>query len=299
MKAWWWAHQQALGTSIRSLFRQPFALMMTLLVIGVALAIPALLWVLISNGEKIVANMPVTPQLTVMLKPEVRLANVGPLIADLKARPGVQVETVDRDAAFQDLIKRGQLGELGDALPDNPLPDAIVVKFDDINAPAQLLPVLQQKPEVAEVIHDAAWVERLAAFAHLGRTIVIWIGGLLGVGLLVIMANTVRLQILLRKDEIEVSQLIGATNRYIRRPFLYFAALQGLLGGAVAWGVVEFAVIQLHEPVTQLAHLYGTDLALSGMPVLEGLILLVSVMLISWLGAWIAVGRHLKAFMPK
>ncbi|WP_018152358.1 permease-like cell division protein FtsX [Leeia oryzae] len=299
MKAWWWAHKMALGASVRALMRQPVALVMTLLVIGVALAIPALLWVLISNGEKVVANMPVTPQLTLMLKQDVRLKAAQPLIEGLKKLPGVTVEPVDRDAAFQDLIKRGQLGELGEALPDNPLPDAIVLKFDDMAAPAQYLAQLEARPEVEEVIHDAAWVERLYAFARLGRTIVIWLGGLLGVGLLVIMANTVRLQILLRKDEIEVSQLIGATNRFIRRPFLYFAALQGLLGGAVAWGLVTLAISQLHGPVTKLAKLYGTDLALTGLPLLDGLVLLVLVLLLSWTGAWIAVTRHLRSFMPK
>ncbi|NLR76136.1 permease-like cell division protein FtsX [Leeia aquatica] len=293
MKAWWWAHRKALFSGLRNLLRQPFALLLTLSMIGVALALPTLLWVMLSNGERVVARLPVQPQLTLFLKPEVSADTARQLQKQIEASSGVKVQWIGREAAFKDLIGRANLAELGDALPDNPLPDALVLQFADPAAPAQQQAQWAARPEVAEVVHDAAWVERLVAITQLGRSLIGWLSALLAIGLLVVMGNTVRLQILLRRDEIEVSRLIGATRAFIRRPFLYFAGLQGMLGGATAWGITALATWQLSAPVLHLARLYGTELTLAYLPWWQGLLLMAAAGVLAWLGAWVAVTRHL------
>ncbi len=299
MRAWFWAHRRAFAASFRGLLTHPFATLLTLLVIGVALALPGLLWALLANGDRVVARLPIEPQLTLFLAPGTSRQAADKLAKQAADTWQAKARFVPRDEAYRDLVQRANLGEMGDALPENPLPDALVLSFPASDGPAQAATVVKGWEGVSDVIQDATWAARLAALTHLGRSVVLWLAGLLALGLVVITGNTVRLQILLRRDEIEVSQLIGATAAFIRRPFLYFAALQGLLGGVAAWALVGLATAQLDAPVGALAKLYGTDLALTGLPVWQGLILLAVAALLSWLGAWIAVTRHLSAMRAR
>lgn len=294
MKAVWWAHRAALGMALQRLLRQPFALILTMLMMAVAFALPALLWVLLSNGERVVAHLPVQPQLTLFLKADVSNAARQALQARLQAHGGVIIQYISKQKAWDDLLARGNLGDVGAALAGNPLPDALVLTLTDGTDPTSLLPLLANAPEIEDTIQDAAWVARLQAFAHAGRQLVWALSALLGVGVVVVTGNTVRLQILLQQAEIEVSQLIGATRGYIRRPFLYFAALQGLLGGMAACGLVAGLVHWLSPSVSKLAALYGTDIALTGMPFSEMAWVLLAAALLAWLGAWITVTRHLQ-----
>jgi cell division transport system permease protein len=148
-------------------------------------------------------------------------------------------------------------------------------------------------PKVAHVQLDSDWARRLDAALRLGRTAILILGLLLSSALVAVTFNTIRLQILTRREEIEISKLMGATNPFIRRPFLYFGSLQGLAGGLMAWGVLGIAVRLLNRDLGSLAALYSASFRLAGLRWDDAVSLLVFSALLGWLGAWLSVTRHL------
>jgi cell division transport system permease protein len=196
-------------------------------------------------------------------------------------------------------MKAGQgLGEVLDALPKNPFPDAFVVTPRDERPEAmeRLATDLRKLPRVEHVQLDAAWVQRLDALLRLGRTAVALLALLLGGGLVAITFNAIRLQILSSRAEIELSRLLGATEAFVRRPYYWFGALQGLLGGAVAWAIVGAAGAWLRGPVGEIAGLYRLDFALAPLSIADGGLLLALAAVLGWAGAALSlrgsVGRE-------
>jgi cell division transport system permease protein len=215
----------------------------------------------------------------------------------LKKHPSVkQQRLLPREDTLQRMKANASLREVIDVLPDNPFPDAfIVIAIDDQPATLDsLVEEFRQWPKVAHVQLDSAWARRLEALLRLGRNAVILLGGLLATGLIAITFNIIRMQVLTHRAEIEVSQLLGATNGFIRRPFLYFGALLGLGGGITAWLLITAAAYWLRVPLDDLLHLYEFNFSLQSLGLADSAVLLGMATGLGWLGALLSLGQHLR-----
>jgi len=302
MRGWLAQHRHAFALTLRRLLGHPLATLFSVMVIGIALSLPAGLYVLLENLGTASGNVTATPQLSLFLALDASRQEAMQAQARLKNDPRIRrVRLIPREQALEELKQNAGLGDVVESLPHNPLPDALAVtaKNDDPAALKQLRDELRQWPKVAHVQLDSAWAERLAAFLKLGRQAVLILGGLLGFALLAITGNTIRLQILTQREEIEVAKLIGATDPFIRRPFLYFGTLQGLAGGAAALLVVSASLHLLNASVAELATLYGSDFRLTTLKSSDSLRLLLLSAGLGWFGAYLSVARHLRLIEPR
>lgn len=297
MKHWLRLHRLALGATLRLFATNPLASTLNLLVVGIAVALPLGLYTLVTNLQTLSGRLPTDPQASVFLTPSANSADLARVTALVKADEHVaEVRHVGRDAALKELEQSSGMSDLLAGLGNNPLPDTLVLtlKAGEPNALEALGTRLKADPAVDQVQLDSDWARRLAGIVALGREATTTVAALFGAGLLLVTANLIRMQILTRREEIEVSKLIGATDHFIRRPFLYFAALQGLLGGAVGLGLVALVLSRLNGPVGQLATLYGEHFALA-LPAAPALAATLAVVLaLSLIGAILSVGRHLR-----
>jgi len=296
MRAWIQHHRLSLAQTASRLARSPFATILNVVAIGVALSLPFGLYCLLANLEAVSHKISFEPQLTVFLARDATRSDVAAVESRLKsARGALAVRFISKEAALADLGRTGGLAEVIGSLPQNPLPDAFVVTLpaSDPVLADRLEFEFKSLPKVAHVQADSAWVRRLDALLRLGRTGVVLLAGLLGMALIAVTFNTIRLQILTQRDEIELCRLIGATHSYIRRPFFYLGSMLGVLGGLAAVGIVIGGLVFLNRDLGTLAGLYGSDLRLSlPTPREMGVVLLVAAAL-GWLGAHLSVSRHL------
>ncbi len=296
MKAWLTHHRQALISSFAQLLKTPFASLFTLLAIGVSLSLPAGLYLLLQNMTQIVGALPAQTEITVFMQNDAGAGDISAFKSRLAHIAGIRDSRfVSRNTALAALSLQMGIPDLASELPENPLPDAWVI-VPSTAEPAtlkQLAASLRTLPKVALVQSDEQWAQRLQALLALGRYMFTLLACILAVALISISGNTIRLQILTRFDEIEVSRLIGATSGYIRRPFLYFGALQGMLGGLVAWLAVTIATMQLEPYIHSLTQLYASPFRLRTLSIEEIMILLLGASAIGWVGAYLAVGRTL------
>ena len=302
MRGWLAQHRHALAVTLRRLLGQPLSTLFSVMVIGIALSLPAGLYVLLENLGTASGNVSAAPRLSVFLALDAGRSDAMAVQARLKNHPRIRdVRFIPREQALEELKRNAGLGDVVESLPRNPLPDALVVtaKNDDPATLKQLRDELRQWPNVAHVQLDSAWAERLAAFLKLGHQAVLILAALLGFALLAISGNTIRLQILTQREEIEVAKLIGATDPFIRRPFLYFGALQGLVGGAMALLVVSASLHLLNASVADLATLYGSDFRLAALNSRDSLGLLLLAAGLGWFGAYLSVARHLRLIEPR
>ncbi len=300
---WIAAQRRAFLLALCRLAATPLNTLLSVLGIGIALALPAAGYLLLGHVTTLAqgsAGVKATPQLTVFLAVDAERKTAQAVEAKLKAESAVaKTQLLAREDTLARMKVSGDKGGLADAigvLPKNPFPDAIVITPAD-DAPGaidQLASTLRQWREVEHVQVDADWARRLAALIRLAKTGVLLLASLLGVGLLAIVFNTIRLQALTRRDEVEVSRLLGATDGFIRRPFLWHGALLGLAGGLLAWLIVSAAVLWLRLPVAELASLYGIDLMLALPGPLASALLFGSAALLGWLGATLSIGQHLR-----
>ena len=297
MKAWLRQHRQAIAAAFGKLAAQKSASALNALVIDIALSLPAGGYALLSSVRAIVKGASLEPQLSLFLRADAKRADADAIGARLKgdARVGT-VRFIPREQALKELQATAGLAEVVASLNRNPLPDAFVVrpKAADAAALDALARELRADPAVAHVQLDSAWARRLGAIAGTARLAIALLAALLAFGLVAITFNTIRLQILTRREEIEVSKLIGATNAFIRRPFLFFGALQGLAGGMAAWVIVAGAAFLLNRDLAVLASLYSTDIRLPGLSPGDAAGLLGFSAALGWLGAWLSVARHLS-----
>ena len=299
MKQWLWDNVDSLRHIFQRLARTPVASTFTILVIGIALSLPAALYVFLENVKAISANVQNEPEISLFLSRDAMTGDITKLQTSLKKHPAVsELRVIRKDQALQSLKKRHDIGDLVSGLKQNPLPDVIVMRLQN-NNPYQLQKLRAEwatLPLVDLAQADSAWAEKLSAFLAFGRISVWILAILLGIALVAVVGNTIRLQIFTQKDEIEVSKLIGATDGFIRRPFLYYGALQGLLGGLAAWLIVVIGATLLKKQALTLLDLYGIPMAVRSLPPVEAIYLLLIAMLLGWLGAYIAVNRHLRVF---
>jgi cell division transport system permease protein len=296
MRAWLRQHRQAVAAALRRLARA--AGLLSALVIGVALALPAGGYALLESLRGVTARLALEPRVSVFLPLDAKRADVDAVAARLRqdARVGA-VRFVSREDALQELRQVQGIPEVVAALGRNPLPDAFVVsaRTEGIEA---LAADLGKLPGVAHVQADAAWARRLAALERIGRLGLALLAGLLGAALVAVTFNTIRLQILTQRDEIEVSKLIGATDAFIRRPFYYFGLLQGLLGGAVALAIVAAGLALLNREVTPLAASYGSTFRFAFPSPGDAAAIVLFAGALGWLGAQLSVRRHLRDIEP-
>ena len=296
MKAWLRQQTRALGSSTGKLLRSPLATAFNVAVLGIALALPAILYVALVNLQDAGRAAAPDPQLTVFMDLGTTRAELRDTETRLSRHQAVaRVRYVPREQALEDVNRLSGLGSIVDALGANPLPDAFIIDARDA-APAALSALredLARWPKVAFVQLDAEWAQRLAAVIRLGRLALLLLGTLLAFALVAVTFNTIRLQILTQREEIEVASLIGATPRFIRRPFLYYGALLGLLGGLAAWGLVGGTTQALNGALGDLGRHYGTAWALQPLPLRDAAALLAFAAALGWLGAWLSVSRHL------
>ncbi len=296
-------HAQAFIATLGQLSRRPFATFMTVAVIGIALALPAGLYVLLNNAQRMISGWEGSNQISLFLKTEINEARAQQLAGQLRRRPEIaSIDYISRDNAMEEFRRLSGFGEALGALNENPLPSVLVVHLNkDVTEPArieQLLEELRKRSEVDIAQLDMQWVKRLYALMAMVQRGVLVLASLLGLAVLLVVGNTIRLAIQSRRDEIVITKLIGATDAFIRRPFLYSGAWYGLGGGILALLLVQLSLAILGQPVHNLALLYDSSFALYGPDVATTAVLLGSGALLGLSGSWLAVGRHLKDIEP-
>ena len=290
-------------STLRRLLETPLPTGMTVAVIGISLALPAALYVLADNLRTMAGGWDQTAAISLFLQYETNDGDANRVAADLRGWPEIaQVQMITREKALDEFRALGGFEEALEQLKNNPLPVVLAIYPRNEHSPPAQLETLQTKllelPEVDFARMDTLWLQRFQAILDLIQTGVLLLGGLLGMGVLLIVGNTIRLEILNRRIEIEIMDLVGATAAFIRRPFLYAGAWYGLLGGLTAWLLVTLAILLLQGPVSRLASLYRSEFPLSGLGLSAMGIILMGSVLLGLVGSWIAVNRHLRGAEP-
>ena len=297
-------HLQALLGSLGRLARSPLSTLLTLLVIALALALPTSLRLFVTNAQLATGNFANAVDVSVYLKTDVPLAKAQQLAQAAGQRADVaEVTVIAADKGLEDFRTYSGFGEALQALKENPLPHVLHVRPKATDSSAAALESLRRYfsawPEVDLVQVDSEWVMRFNAILEVLRRLLLIAAALLGLGVLAVIGNTIRLEIQGRRAEIEVTKLVGGSNSFVRRPFLYTGVLYGLGGALLAWGIVAIAVAVLGEPVATLARLYGGRYVLRGPSRDDIGILLGAGAALGWLGAWISAARHLRSIEPR
>ena len=296
------SHRASLVDSLKRMISHPFGSFFTCLVMGITLSLPMGLSLLLGNVERLGGSWQRAAQISLYLDIKATENQGQELREQIERMPDViEAQLISSDEALKELQEQSGLGEALKELPDNPLPAVISVtpKQIDKNQLDALRQRLSELPGVQQAQLDLVWVERLSAILKLGDRFVFGLTVLLVLTLLLVIGNTIRLHIENRRNEIEVIKLVGGTDGYVRRPFLYMGALYGLGAGVLSWALLEFGLDWLNASVVNLAGLYGSDFALAGVPLGDGLSLTIGAVLLGWIGAWLAVARHLRELAPR
>jgi cell division transport system permease protein len=296
-------HAQTLVGSLGRIVKQPFATLMTMGVVAVALALPLFLNLLLQNARTVTGNWNDAFDLSVYMDNRAGAARVQSLAKQLRQREDVAaVRIITADQAMAEFRNDSGFGKALDALSENPLPDTLVVTPTLAASTAQgteaLKAAIAAQAGVQTVQLDTGWVKRLRAILDIARRVILLTGALLGAGVVLIVGNTIRLDILNRRAEIEVMKLVGASDGFARRPFLYGGIWYGLGGGLMALILVGVAAALLARPVESLAKLYGSEFHLRGLGFSAGVMVLGLAVALSWLGSWLAATRHIRAIEP-
>lgn len=302
--SWLLHHRLSAADSLQRLVRNSFSSVLTWLVIGIALALPVGLSVALANARTVSGGWESPAQISLFLRAEMSLQAAQQLEQTLAERADVAAtQLVSQSDA---LLEFQQLSGFGDVLlhlDSNPLPNLILVTPRQSGLGGtealSLQEALQQLPGVEQAVLDMAWVQRLNALMQLSQRLVLVLGAILALGVLLVIGNTIRLAIENRRDEIVVIKLVGGSNAFVRRPFLYTGLWYGLGGALVAWLIVSVALWGLAGPLSALALLYQSNFDVDGLGPVGGLALLTLGGVLGLVGAWLAVARHLKAIQPR
>ena len=289
-------------SSLGQIVRTPLPSLMTAAVIGIALALPTGLFLLLENAQHISRDWGGAAQISLFLKQDISEAQVHRLAEQLHQRTDIyNVRVITPAEALEEYRTLSGFGEALTALETNPLPAVLVIQPTTTEASfsQQLLESLERLPEVDIAQFDMLWLKRLFTMMEIVRRGVLILASLLSLAVLLVIGNTIRLAIYNRRDEIEINKLFGATDAFIRRPFLYTGFWYGLSGGGIAWLLVNLSFLFLQEPVKQLTALYYSQFELITLDALSSFILLLTGALLGLVGAWLAVGRHLRDIQPR
>lgn len=297
-------HREVAFVSLKRLLAAPVPSIMTWAVIAIALALPAGLYVFLQNAQQLSSGWDRAAQISVFMQLEVSEKEGRSLSDEIGKRPDVkEVRYISREQALAEFRELSGFGEALEYLDSNPLPSVIVVfpetESGSLATTETLLAELQALPQVDQAQLDLKWVQRLYSIMALGQRAVLILGGLLSLAVLLVIGNTIRLAIEARRAEIVVVKLVGGTDAFVRRPFLYTGVWYGVGGGLIAWLLINLVLFWLYRPVSELVSVYGSDFHLAGLGVPATLVLLSLSALLGLLGAWVAVGRHLSNIEPK
>lgn len=302
MIGWLRQHRFALGAALTTVGKTPGSFLFNVLVIGLALTLPFTGATLLDNIKPLAQQIAVDPEISVFMQGDASREDATALTPQLRALVGAQhakIDFISREQALEALRERANLGDVLTTLGENPLPDSFVITLPDLASNAAvgdidaLVERLQALPKVESVHLDSDWVKRLAALLGVLRLALLLLGATLGIVVIAVVFNTIRLQVLTQKEEISIAKLLGATDNFIRRPFYYTGALLGLCAGAVALLIVGVALQPLNGSIAEFAQLYGSSFALLPLGVVESAVLLAVSALLGLIGALLSVRRHL------
>jgi cell division transport system permease protein len=297
-------HLQACVSTLGQLVRAPLGTLMTVAVVGIALALPTGLYVLLDNVSAVSQGWDGNAEISLFLRADLGDRDAEVIAGELGKRPEIQnVRVIGKAQALEEYRRLSGFEDVLSAFDrENPLPAVLVLepRPDHADAPAvrRLLDELGKRSEVEAAQFDLQWLRRLHAIMDAVRRGVVVLATLLALGVLLIVGNTIRLSIQNRREEIEIAKLFGATDGFIRRPFLYTGLWYGVFGAIAAWLMVHFSLGLLHGPVRELASLYYSDFAVQAPSLATVAVLLTAGAGLGLVGSWLAVGRHLNAIEP-
>ncbi len=300
---WLARHASTSLGSLGRLVRHPFSSLMIMLVIAVTLALPAAINLVVKNAQEISGSWDNALDFSVFLKQELTESEAEALGRLIEQRADVESVTfISANAALDDFKQQSGFGAALDQLPDNPLPHTLVVRPSASNTSASMVLLqeeLQNLPETEHVQVDTEWVQRFHAILDIVRQAIAIGAALLGIAIVVIIGNTIRLDIENRREEIEVTKLIGASNAFVRRPFLWTGFWYGLFGGLLALALVYFGLYLLEDPVARLAGLYQSNIAIASMSPAEGGAIIGIGIFLGLFGSWVTAARHMRRIEPR
>lgn len=296
-------HGQAFFFSLGKLWRQPLANIMTIAVIGIALALPAALFILLQNVQNLSQNWHDQAQISLFLKQDITADQAQTLQKQLQSNNEIaSITYISPETGLKQFEQQSGFGDVLQQLQTNPLPGVLeIVPAAMLNSPIQiqtLLEQLKQMPEVDAAQLDMHWVKRLFGIVNLAQNVVWGLALLLAAAVILIVGNTIRLSIQNHKGEIEVTKLVGATDAFVRRPFLYTGLLYGFFGALIAYILVNFLLLVLTIPISNLSTLYQSAFSLSGFNLFSSEMLFIIGMALGLFGAWLAVARQLRKIEP-
>ena len=299
---WLGRHGRTARASFSRLLHQPFASLMIILVIAITLAIPAALNLAIKNFTAISAGWDDALDFSVFLDTGVSASDAEALTRLISQRADVDdVRLITAEEALAEFKEQSGFGSALDHLPDNPLPHTLVVRPSPANTP-QSMTLLREEldslPETELVQVDTEWVQRVHAILEIVQQAIMIGAGLLGAAIIVIIGNTIRLEIQNRRDEIEVTKLIGASNSFVRRPFLWSGFWFGLFGSVFALGLVQYGLYLLKPTVARLAGLYQSGVTMLTLDLRDSLLIVAIGVGLGLAGSWLAAARHMRSIEP-
>mgnify|MGYP000019848128 FL=1 len=295
-------HKVVAVESLQRWLVTPLPTLMTVMVLAIAIALPAGLYVMLKNAQLLSRDWDGSAQISLYLKQNISELDGKSLAKSLERRVDIaRTQFISKEQALEEFQLLSGFGDLLKELDENPLPAVVVVypAQRDAALAEQLRVALNDFQQVESAELDAEWVQRLHAMLDLGERLVFALGLGLGLAVLLVVINTIRLAIEARRDEIVIVKMVGATDAFVRRPFLYCGLWYGLAGGIVALIIIESVLFWVDSPVGQLADLYSSSFDLSGLGFVNTLSLFLTSAFIGWLGAWLAVGQHLRAIEPQ
>ncbi|MCB1569307.1 MAG: permease-like cell division protein FtsX [Xanthomonadales bacterium] len=300
LRAWRDLHLYSLFSSIGRMAQRPWATMLTVGVMAVALVLPLCLALLVGNLERVSGDFRESREVSLFLTTATDMPAAQELAASLRRQPDIaSVVLRSPEEGLAEFRDMADFTEALAVLDENPLPAVLVVAPAEGVEPDTLTARLGALPQVDFVQHDAQWRSRLSAWLEFGRRLVWVAAALLGVGVLLTVGNTVRLDIEARSEEIRTVQLLGASDGFVRRPFLYLGAWYGLFAAILALVLAAFATGVLRQSVTSLVDNYGSSFQLQGLDVRWVLMTVIASIMLGWLGAWLATGHHLRHSLPE
>jgi len=304
IRSWLTRHAQNSLSSLGGLWEHPGSTVLTAAVIGIALALPAGLSVMIDNARALSGAWDTALRMSVFMTDAATLADADALAVHLRGMPEVDAVTVvPPDQALAEFRERSGFGDALDLLDGNPLPVVLIVQpglaAQEIGRLRTLAEGLRSDARVDQVVLDSRWLERFQTMVELVQRGLSVLAVLLALAVMIIVGNTIRLDIQNHRQEIEVIKLVGGTDAFIRRPFLYAGLWYGLLGGLLAFLLVTISLWILAGPVGRLAVLYGSGFQLQGLSLDGFLALLAGGAGLGWVGSWLAVGKHIRAIEPE
>jgi cell division transport system permease protein len=295
MRAWLNTHTQALTRALLRMRAQPLATALSIAVIAIAILLPLALYIVFANVTNAASRLNTAPNVNVYLALTATDAEAKDTEKKIRAQGNAaSVAFIPRETALAEMKKRANLGDLLAGIDRNPLPHAFAIK--PTSTDAATLDAMRRDiaalPKVETVTMDFEWAKKLARFVEFAQRIVFLISAVLAAAVVFVIGNTIRLQMLTQKDEIIVARLIGATRRFVRRPFLYFGALQGVAAGVIAVIAMIGLTYWVGNEVNALAVTYGADFQLRAPTLLQSALVIGAGVFLGWLGAFVSVSMY-------